>query len=75
VHWVLRVELDDEWEECTFHSRWDALSTFVALASDYEQRLKRAILMANYESVAVDAFPRASPPAQTIHRRLDLSFL
>lgn len=42
--WVLKIELNGEWEECSFFSRNDALCTFVALAEDYERNLQRAIL-------------------------------
>ena len=42
--WVLRIELNGEWEECRFPTRIDALSAFVALAADYQRSLKRAIL-------------------------------
>lgn len=44
--WVLRVELDGEWEECKFPTRNEALSTFAALTEDYERNLQRAILFA-----------------------------
>lgn len=45
-HWVLKVQLDGEWEECRFSTRNDALSAFVALANDYKRALQRAILVA-----------------------------
>jgi hypothetical protein len=41
--WVLKIELNGEWEECCFRTRHEALSAFLALAADY--RLKRAILL------------------------------
>jgi hypothetical protein len=41
--WVLKVELNGEWEECRFPSRNEALSAFLALTTDY--CLKRAILL------------------------------
>ena len=44
--WLLRVELNGEWEECRFLSRNEALSTFVDLAKDYASLLRRAILFA-----------------------------
>jgi hypothetical protein len=40
--WVLKIELNGEWEECHFPTRQDALSAFLALNADY--RLERAIL-------------------------------
>ena len=43
--WVLSVELDGEWEECTFRSRSEALAAFVALVSDYNAKLVRAVLI------------------------------
>jgi hypothetical protein len=44
--WILRVELNGEWEECKFPTRNEALSTFVALTEDYDKGLQRAILFA-----------------------------
>jgi hypothetical protein len=43
--WVLKIELNGEWEECQFLSRNEALSAFVALARDYKKGIKRAILL------------------------------
>ena len=45
-HWVLKVQVNGEWEECRFPTRHDALSAFVALANDYKKALQRAILVA-----------------------------
>lgn len=42
--WVLRIQLNDEWEECYFATRHDALSAFAALAADYKTSLKGAVL-------------------------------
>jgi hypothetical protein len=44
--WILKIELNGEWEECKFPTRNEALSTFVALAQDYAKSLQRAILFA-----------------------------
>lgn len=44
--WVLKVELDGEWEECQFPSQKEAVMTFRSLAADYKLKLKRAILFA-----------------------------
>jgi hypothetical protein len=44
--WILKVELNGEWEECKFPTQNEALSTFVALSEDYEKSLQRAILFA-----------------------------
>ena len=43
---VLGIELSGEWEQCAFRSRTEALTTFQALANDYESHLMRAILVA-----------------------------
>lgn len=43
--WVLKIELDGEWEECRFKTRHDALAAFVALAADYDVNLQRAVLL------------------------------
>jgi hypothetical protein len=44
--WILKVELNGEWEECKFPTQNEALSTFAALTEDYENGLQRAILFA-----------------------------
>jgi hypothetical protein len=44
--WILKIELNGEWEECKFPTRKEALSTFVALTEDYDKSLRRAILFA-----------------------------
>ncbi len=44
--WLLKVELNGEWEECRFLSRNEALSAFIALAKDYAGLLRRAVLFA-----------------------------
>jgi hypothetical protein len=43
--WVLKIELDGEWEECVFSTREDALTAFTALATDYRPNLRRAVLL------------------------------
>lgn len=43
--WVLKIELDGEWEECRFKTRREALAAFVALAADYDVNLQRAVLL------------------------------
>lgn len=44
VHnWVLKIELDGEWEECSFKTRTEALAAFTALTADYE--VERAVLL------------------------------
>lgn len=47
--WVLKIELNGEWEECHFPSQQDALSAFLALNADY--RLQRAILFNSCDSL------------------------
>jgi hypothetical protein len=44
--WILKVEVNGEWEECSFPSRTAALSAFTALSADYCINLQRAILIA-----------------------------
>jgi len=43
-HWVLKIEIDGEWEQCVFTTREQALAAFVALAADYKFALRRAVL-------------------------------
>ena len=43
-HWILRIELDGEWEQCLFATREEALTAFAALANDYPN-LRRAVLL------------------------------
>jgi hypothetical protein len=45
--WVLKIELNGEWEECSFQTRNEALSAFAALATDYNVSLHRAVLFAS----------------------------
>ncbi|MGH9583072.1 MAG: hypothetical protein ACRD4O_09075 [Bryobacteraceae bacterium] len=42
--WILRIELDGEWEECSFATPKEALCAFAALVKDYERNLSRAVL-------------------------------
>ena len=44
-NWVLRVELNGEWEECSFGTRKEAVATFIALAKDYSDILRAAVLV------------------------------
>jgi hypothetical protein len=44
-HWVLKIELDGEWEQCVFGTREEALTAFAALAGDYRLSLRRALLL------------------------------
>lgn len=43
-NWILKVELDGEWEECSFATPKEALSAFAALVEDYQQNVSRAVL-------------------------------
>lgn len=42
--WILKIELNGEWEECAFATHKEALSAFTALVEDYERDLSRAVL-------------------------------
>ena len=42
--WLLKIELDGEWEECTYKTRSEALNAFLALINDYATHIRRAIL-------------------------------
>ena len=44
ITWVLRIELDGEWEECVFLSRDEAVAAFVALSDDYKRIIRGAVL-------------------------------
>jgi hypothetical protein len=44
-NWVLKIELDGEWEQCRFTTRSEALAAFAALAADYDVNLRRAVLL------------------------------
>jgi hypothetical protein len=62
--WILKVELDGEWEECTFATRLDALAAFKAVAADYKRKLKRAVLHSsdfNGETAAGGILPAPLP--------------
>jgi hypothetical protein len=42
--WLLKIELDGEWEECAYKTRSEALSAFLALIGDYANHIRKAIL-------------------------------
>ena len=42
--WVLKVELNGEWEECYYSTCTEAMAAFLALASDYAPVLQNATL-------------------------------
>jgi hypothetical protein len=66
--WVLKIELNGEWEECQFPTRKDALSAFMALAKDYKKALKRAVLLAPEAALAWLARDQhAQPKGQPMH--------
>ena len=57
--WILKVEVNGEWEECSFPTRNEAVSAFTALAADYNVKLQKAVLIApaslrEYERPASD---------------------
>jgi hypothetical protein len=61
--WILKIELNGEWEECKFPTRNEALSTFVALAQDYHRNLQRAIMFAPTPDLPYfDGLERWRPP-------------
>ena len=43
--WMLKIQLDGEWEECNFSTCKEALISFAALSQDYRLKLKRAVLL------------------------------
>ena len=43
--WILKIELDGEWEQCSFNTREEALAAFEALSSDYTINLNKAVLL------------------------------
>ena len=42
---VLKVELNGEWEECSYSSSDEALAAFAGLAGDYKRSVQRAVLL------------------------------
>jgi hypothetical protein len=56
--WILKVELNGEWEECSFPSRLEALATFFALTVDYHSGLARALLFASHRPERSEPAPR-----------------
>jgi len=42
--WLLKIELNGEWEECSFKTQSEALTTFLAVFKDYAALVRRAIL-------------------------------
>lgn len=56
--WILKVELNGEWEECSFPSRQEALETFSALTVDYHSGLARALLYASHLTDRSEPAPR-----------------
>jgi hypothetical protein len=53
--WILKVELNGEWEECRFPSKRDALAAFAALSADYPSTLVRAMLFAPAKKLYADS--------------------
>lgn len=43
--WLLKIQLNGEWEQCRFTTRKEALAALVALAADYNVNLRRAVLL------------------------------
>ena len=46
--WLLRIQLNGEWEECLFATRKDALASLVALLEDYSAKMRCAVLLRKY---------------------------
>lgn len=66
--WVLKIELNGEWEECRFPTRKDALSAFNALAADYKRALKRAVLFTPRAALArLARGPRTQVPGRRVN--------
>lgn len=42
--WLLKIELDGEWEECAYRTRSEALGAFLALINDYANHVRKAVL-------------------------------
>lgn len=60
--WLLRIELNGEWEECGFSSRKEALATFAAVTQDYRANVKRAVLLFLLRAANGRAMRQADPP-------------
>ncbi len=65
--WLLKIELNGEWEECSFKTRSEALTAFRALANDYPAILRRAILFSPLPDKAWLQFPTAVPVSKLWH--------
>jgi hypothetical protein len=61
-NWVLRVEVDGEWEQCSFPTQEEALSAFAALTKDYEVALKKAVLVDIGRAVMAPGAPALRAP-------------
>ena len=61
TRWLLRIQLNGEWEECLFATRKDALATLVALLEDYATEMRGAVLLCEYPgSFALNITPEIS---------------
>lgn len=65
TNWVLSVELDGEWEECSFATRPEAMAAFIALASDYSTTLRSVVLAANPSTTIASADGSERPVRKT----------
>lgn len=43
--WLLKIELDGEWEECLFNTRSEAFSVFLMLVNDYTTHIRKAVIL------------------------------
>ena len=66
--WLLKIQICGEWEECAFHTRAEALAAFIALATDYNAKLERAVLVSPEASRNIDVPARTwSSPSQFVN--------
>lgn len=66
--WVLSVQLEEEWEECSFATRQEALATFAALTKDYTVAIRGAVLASSQQEFQLKKTEKRRPePPQYIH--------
>jgi hypothetical protein len=64
--WLLKIELDGEWEECAFKTRSEALTAFLALLHDYASLIEKAVLFSPERRGEWRA-PLYAPASRLIH--------
>jgi hypothetical protein len=60
--WILKVQLDGEWEACMFGRREEAEATLDGLISDYGERVSEACLRSPQGSLFPVQSNRNTPP-------------